>query len=130
MYTYDGRNKNEKLQHWAMTHQPQDNMVYKEAWWENIVFLRDRIIADMLTIPSTHLVIIAYNDEGNRAINFYNNCGHIDQISLFIGEDIANIKALTSLYLPKSAIDKTSIKMAELIKARITTKDDTPEEKK
>ena len=90
----------------------------------------NRIIADMLTIPSTHLVIIAYNDEGNRAINFYNNCGHIDQISLFIGEDIANIKALTSLYLPKSAIDKTSIKMAELIKARITTKDDTPEEKK
>ena len=90
----------------------------------------NRIIADMLTIPSTHLVIIAYNDEGNRAINFYNNCGHIDQISLFIGEDIANIKALTSLYLPKSAIDKTSIKMAELIKARITTNDDTPEEKK
>ena len=44
--------------------------------------------------------------------------------------NIANIKALTSLYLPKSAIDKTSIKMAELIKARITTKDDTPEEKK
>ena len=51
MYTYDGRNKNEKLQHWAMTHQPQDNMAYKEAWWENIVFLRDRIIADMFYWP-------------------------------------------------------------------------------
>lgn len=51
MYAYDGRNKNEKLQHWAMTHQPQDNMVYKEAWWENIVFLRDRIIADMFYWP-------------------------------------------------------------------------------
>lgn len=84
----------------------------------------NRIIADMLTIPSTHLVIIAYKDEGGRAINFYYDCGHTDQISLFIGEDIANIKALTSMYLPKSAIDKTSIKMAELIKARIPTKDD------
>lgn len=84
----------------------------------------NRIIADMLTIPSTHLVIIAYKDEGGRAKNFYYDCGHTDQISLFIGEDIANIKALTSMYLPKSAIDKTSIKMAELIKARIPTKDD------
>ena len=89
----------------------------------------NRIIADMLTIPSTHLVIIAYKDEGGRAINFYNDCGHTDQISLFIGEDIANIKALTSLYLPKSAIDKTSIKMAELIKARIPTKDEKSGEK-
>lgn len=89
----------------------------------------NRIIADMLTIPSTHLVIIAYKDEGGRAIKFYNDCGHTDQISLFIGEDIANIKALTSLYLPKSAIDKTSIKMAELIKARIPTKDEKSWEK-
>lgn len=89
----------------------------------------NRIIADMLTIPSTHLVIIAFNDEGGRAMNFYNVCGHTDQITLFIGEDIANIKALTSLYLPKSAIDKTSIKMAELIKARIPTKDDKSGEK-
>ena len=89
----------------------------------------NRIISDMLTIPSTHLVIIAYKDEGERAINFYNKCGHSDQISLFIGEDIANIKALTSLYLPKSAIDKNSIKMAELIKARIPTKEEKSGEK-
>lgn len=89
----------------------------------------NRIISDMLTIPSTHLVIIAYDDKEGRIMKFYNACGHSDQISLFIGEDIANIKSLTSLYLPKSAIDKTSIKMAELIKARIPTKDEKPEEK-
>ncbi len=83
----------------------------------------NRIISDMLTIPSTHLVIISFNDKEKRIMNFYEKCGHSDQISLLIGEDIANIKALTSLYLPKSAIDKTSIKMAELIKARISTKD-------
>lgn len=89
----------------------------------------NRIISDMLTIPSTHLVIIAYNDEGGRAKKFYDDCGHTDQITLFIGEDIANIKALTNLYLPKSAIDKNSIKMAELIKARIPTKEETAGEK-
>lgn len=89
----------------------------------------NRIIADMLTIPSTHLVIIAFTDEGGRALNFYKKCGHTDQISLFIGKNIANIKSLTSLYLPKSAIDKNSIKMAELIKARIPTKDEKSGEK-
>ena len=90
----------------------------------------NRIITDMLTIPSTHLVIIAYDDDTKRIMNFYSKCGHSDQISLLIGNEIADINKLTGLYLPKSAIDKTSIKMAELIKARITTKDDTPEEKK
>ena len=90
----------------------------------------NRIITDMLTIPSTYLVIIAYDDDTKRIMNFYSKCGHSDQISLLIGNEIADINKLTGLYLPKSAIDKTSIKMAELIKARITTKDDTPEEKK
>ena len=89
----------------------------------------NRIILDMLTIPSTHLVIIAYKDEGERIIKFYNVCGHTDQISLFIGEDIANINKLTSLYLPKSAIDKTSIKMAELIKQRISIAEEKKEVK-
>lgn len=89
----------------------------------------NRIIADMLTIPSTHLVIIAFKDEGGRVIKFYNDCGHTDQISLLIGEDVANIKALTGLYLPKSAIDKTSIKMAELIKQRISTNEEKKEVK-
>lgn len=89
----------------------------------------NRIITDMLTIPSTHLVIIAYDDDNNRIMNFYKGCGHSDQISLLIGHDIADIKKLTSLYLPKSAIDKNSIKMAELIKARIPTKEEKSGEK-
>lgn len=51
MYDYDGSAKNEKLQHWLMTHQPSDNMLYKEAWWEYLVFIRDKIIADMFYWP-------------------------------------------------------------------------------
>lgn len=87
----------------------------------------NRIVADMLTIPSTYIVIISYKDEDGRIIQFYNNCGHSDQISLSIGEDIANITTLTGLYLPKSAIDKTSIKMAELLKQRISTNNEKNE---
>ncbi len=82
----------------------------------------------MLTIPSTHLVIIAYEDNENRIINFYNDCGHSDQISLLIGKDIADIKKLTGLYLPKSAIDKNSIKMAELLKQRISINEEKKED--
>lgn len=89
----------------------------------------NRIITDMLTIPSTHLVIIAYDDDNNRIMNFYKKCGHSDQITLLIGHDIAEINKLTGLFLPKSAIDKTSIKMAELIKARIPTKEEKSGEK-
>lgn len=87
----------------------------------------NRIIADMLTIPSTHIVIIAYDDNEKRVMNFYNSCGHSAQISLIIGKDIANISALTGLYLPKSAIDKTSVKMAELLKQRISTNEESKE---
>ena len=90
----------------------------------------NRIIADMLTIPSTHVVIIAFDDNEGRCMQFYNNCGHSDQISLIIGKDIANITALTDWYLPKSAIDKTSIKMAELLKQRISTNTEVKEEEK
>lgn len=90
----------------------------------------NRIIADMLTIPSTHVVIIAFDDNEGRCMQFYKNCGHSDQISLIIGKDIANITALTDWYLPKSAIDKTSIKMAELLKQRISTNTEVKEEEK
>ena len=90
----------------------------------------NRIIADMLTIPSTHVVIIAFDDNEGRCMQFYKNCGHSDQISLIIGKDIANITSLTDWYLPKSAIDKTSIKMAELLKQRISTNTEVKEEEK
>lgn len=51
IYEYHGEHKNEKLQHWLMTHQPLDNMLYKEGWWEYLVFIRDKIISDMFYCP-------------------------------------------------------------------------------
>lgn len=78
----------------------------------------NRVITDMLTIPSTHLVIISYSDEGDRIKRFYDKLKRPAQISLLIGKHFADLKTLVDHYLPKPAIDRTTIKMAELLKSR------------
>lgn len=84
----------------------------------------NRVIRDMLTIPSTHLVVIAFDDSTGRIMKYYNEWGRTNQMSLIIGADIANIDALINYYLPKPAIDTTTIRMNEMLKKRY----DTPKE--
>lgn len=83
----------------------------------------NRIIRDMLTIPSTHLVIIAYGDELGRIKENYNRIGRPSQISLLIGPELADISVLTESFLPKSAIDRTTSRMSDLLKMRYGTKE-------
>lgn len=78
----------------------------------------NRVITDMLTIHSTHLVIISYSDDGGRISEFYEKLKRPAQISLLIGKHFADLETLVDHYLPKPAIDRTTIKMAELLKAR------------
>ena len=78
----------------------------------------NRVIKDMLTIPSTHLVVIAFEDSMGRIMRYYEEWGRQNQISLIIGPDIANIDAIVDYYLPKPAIDRTSLRMAELLRQR------------
>lgn len=78
----------------------------------------NRVIRDMLTIPSTHLVVIAFEDSMGRIIEAYDKWGRKNQMSLIIGADIANIDDLVDYYLPKPAIDRTTIRMAELLRQR------------
>jgi len=78
----------------------------------------NRVITDMLTIPSTHLVIISYNDEENRVKNFYESLKHSAQISLLIGNHFGDLKTIIDNYLPKPAIDRTTFKMVEILKSR------------
>jgi len=86
----------------------------------------NRVIEDMLTIPSTHLVIIAwdrnYATEGNpvnfgasreRIVKFLENKNSA-QCTLMIGEHFADLKNLVEFYLPKSAIDRLTVKMQKL----------------
>jgi hypothetical protein len=78
----------------------------------------NRVIEDMLTIPSTHLVIIAYDDPFGRIMKLYEQLGRYAQISLLIGDHVGAFKTVVDHYLPKPAIDRTTFRMAELLKAR------------
>lgn len=78
----------------------------------------NRVIRDMLTIPSTHLVIIGHGDTGGRLTRFYHDSKRLSQITLLIGSHLGNLEALVDYYLPKPAIDRASIRMAELLRAR------------
>ncbi len=78
----------------------------------------NRVLIDMLTIPSTHIVIVSFDDPGNRIHKFYHETKRPSQISLLIGSNFANLGNLTDKYLSKPAIDKAEIRMAELLKSR------------
>ena len=54
----------------------------------------NRIIRDMLTIPSTHLVVISYDDVDGRIMAKCKEFGRPVQISLIIGEGLAEITTL------------------------------------
>jgi hypothetical protein len=83
----------------------------------------NRVIEDMLTIPSTHLVIISYNDPMERIRKTYDKLGRPDQITLLVGDHVGNFQTLVQYYLPKSAIDRNTFRMAELLKSRFVTKE-------
>jgi hypothetical protein len=85
----------------------------------------NRVIRDMLSLPSTHLVIISFDDTSKRISKFYNEVGRQAQTSLLIGNHFGDLKTLVEFYLPKPAIDRISIREARLKSNR--TAQTTPE---
>ena len=85
----------------------------------------NRVIEDMLTIPSAHLVVIAYDDPLDRIMSTYEKLGRPAQVTLMIGDHLGDLQSLVDHYLPKPAIDRTTIRMAELLRARWTTHDES-----
>ena len=86
----------------------------------------NRVIRDMLTIPSTHLVIISYDDTGGRVLAKYKEFGRSSQISLIIGNGVADLRILVDYFLPKPSIDRASIRMTELLKQRYSDQKHDP----
>jgi hypothetical protein len=80
----------------------------------------NRIIADMLTIPSTHLVIISYDDTGDRIDTFLHSIGREPQVSLLVGPHLGSLTNLVDHYLPKPAIDPVTFRQTELLGRRGT----------
>lgn len=78
----------------------------------------NRIIEDALTIASTHLVILSYDNADGRICSFYEKSRAKSQISLLVGKDVASLEALTGHYLPKSAIDTATDRMAKMLADR------------
>jgi hypothetical protein len=78
----------------------------------------NRVIEDMLTIPSTHLVAISFGDPLGRIMSSYDKIGRPAQVSLLIGDHVGHLHHLVDHYLPKPAIDRATFRMAELLKAR------------
>ncbi len=78
----------------------------------------NRVIEDMLTIPSAHVVIIAFGDPLGRILDIYEKIGRHAQVSLLLGKHLGDLSKLVDHYLPKPAIDRTTIRMADLLKAR------------
>jgi hypothetical protein len=86
----------------------------------------NRVIEDMLTIPSAHLVVISYDDPLGRIMRTYERLGRHAQVTLLIGNHLGDFQALIDNYLPKPAIDRTTFRMAELLKARWGTNQSQP----
>lgn len=85
----------------------------------------NRVLLDMLTIPSTHLVIIAYESD-SRVKGFCEKTGEA-QVSLLIGPHFADLATLVENYLPKPALDYITGRMTELMRHRPNPSDEPPE---
>lgn len=81
----------------------------------------NRVIEDMLTIPSTHLAVISYSDPQGQIMEMYGKTSRKNQISLLIGEQFGALKPLVDNYLPKSSIDRNTTVMYEILRSRHTT---------
>lgn len=78
----------------------------------------NRVLRDMLTIPSTHLAIVSYDNTGGRIEKFCKDTGRDEQITLLIGDHFGSLPQLVEYYLPKPAIDRATLRMVDLINRR------------
>ena len=77
----------------------------------------NRVIRDMLTIPSAHLVIIAYGDPTGRITRFHAEHSHTGQVSLLYGPKYADLQALVERWLPWPASEPLARAQIEILRA-------------
>ncbi|MEY9161645.1 SIR2 family protein [Bradyrhizobium japonicum] len=76
----------------------------------------NRILLDMLTIPSTHIVIIAFGvDDRLKAF-----CARAReaQVSLLLGSHFASLEILVQNYFPKPALDYITGRLTDVLRHR------------
>jgi hypothetical protein len=77
----------------------------------------NRIIRDMLTIPSTHLLIISFADDGGRVTKFVDDYRLTGQVSLMLGPTFADLTRLTRDWLPHPATSALTRAQANILGA-------------
>jgi hypothetical protein len=75
----------------------------------------NRVIADMLSIPSTHLLVISYDDPGGRIGSFCSAHYREGQISQLIGPAFGSLTTAVDQILPRPAADQVIWRRAKLI---------------
>lgn len=78
----------------------------------------NRIIRDALTIPSTHLVIISFDDPGGRVSRFCDRVGSDAQLTILLGSHFGDLTSLVRHYLPKPALDSARSRKTGLLQRR------------
>jgi len=78
----------------------------------------NRVIRDMLTIPSTHLLIISYSDPSGRIQRFVEDHQRLGQISLMLGPRMAGLLNLVDRWLPWPSAEFLLQRRAQIYRER------------
>jgi hypothetical protein len=78
----------------------------------------NRVMRDMLTLPSTHLVVISWDDAGGRIERFIQENHGESQVSVLLGSHFGGLKTLVENYLPRPSIDDITWRRAQLLRNR------------
>ena len=65
----------------------------------------NRIIKDMLTIPSTYLLIVSFDDQSGRITDFVKDRRHSGQVGLLLGKTMADLGSLVDEWLPRPSAE-------------------------
>lgn len=76
----------------------------------------NRVLIDMLSIPSTHLVIIAF--EADDRVKAFCARTRSAQVSLLVGSHFGALDNLVEHYLPKPALDYITGRLTDLMRRR------------
>lgn len=86
----------------------------------------NRVLRDMLTIPSAHLAVLSYDGASGRIQRFVEAAGRDEQITLLVGAHFGDLATLVDHYLPKPAIDRTTWRMVDLMNRRTPHRSEVP----
>jgi hypothetical protein len=78
----------------------------------------NRMVADMLSVPSTHVAIIAFGSPGGRIERFIQRVGRPAQLTVLWGPHFGQLQELSDWYLPKPSLDNVMFRQADLLKRR------------